>query len=107
MKHHETDQVEERETIHGPLDMGPARLHRASLLWIVNADKTRNWHRVSVRTPKYKHTLLQFIRTKKERSPEVGSVKNQAPQNKCQMTEYIDIALSDLDLFSAGKRLAG
>ena len=107
MKHHETDQVEERETIHGPLDMGPARFHRASLLWIVNADKTRNCHRVSVRTPKYKHTLLQFIRTKKERSPEVGSVKNQAPQNKCQMTEYIDIALSDLDLFSAGKRLAG
>ena len=107
MKHHEMDQVEERETIHGPLDMGPARFHRASLLWIVNADKTRNWHRVSVRTPKYKHTLLQFIRTKKERSPEVGSVKNQAPQNKCQMTEYIDIALSDLDLFSAGKRLAG
>ena len=107
MKHHETDQVEERETIHGPLDMGPARFHRASLLWIVNADKTRNCHRVSVRTPKYKHTLLQFIRTKKERSPEVGSVKNQAPQNKCQMTEYIDIALSDLDLLSAGKRLAG
>ena len=107
MKHHEMDQVAEPETIHGPLGMGPARYQRASLLLIVNADKTRNWHRVSVRTPKYKHTLLQFIRTKKERSPEVGSVKNQAPQNKCQMTEYIDIALSDLDLFSAGKRLAG